>query len=162
MRKPRPKTIAHRNQQVAGKGRYAGPVLHNRFQVIESFLKNQYILADLEAGGDPILEETKTDGSIPPVLRFESIEAAEAAALKLVDKAPGKARLSRSLTAGATKAPRGSRGPSKPTAAAKTRELLQSNPKWTDAQIHAEVVKDFPTFRLPTVAWYRRELQQKT
>lgn len=149
----------HPNLQRARPGGYAGPVLHGRFQVVSSGMKGLYIIADLEDDANPVLEDVKSDGSMHPVARYDSIEAAETAAAMLVRTAPGKARHTPKLAP--VLAARSIRPPSKPTAASKVRDLLKAKPGASDAEICAEVNTDFPTFKVGLVTYYRRELQEK-
>lgn len=56
-----------------GGGHYAGPLLHGRFQVMESFVKGSYYLADHKR--DDLLH--RVAGLASDTMRFQTIEAAE-------------------------------------------------------------------------------------
>lgn len=67
--------------QKAEEGRYTGPVLYDRFQVLESSaLKNTYVLADL-AGRTLI--RTTSHKAVGDIVRFDSIEEAQDYAAEL-------------------------------------------------------------------------------
>ena len=160
-------------------GRYEGPLLHGRFQVMESLAPaGTYYLVDhmLE---DLIL---RVSGPASDVLRFPTREAAEAAALRLlettpaVDTAGGPStrrrapvgapkeiiKMARQAKQAAAPAPAPETTGKRRTVASAFQELIRAG-GISDDEIFARVQKEFglPDSRRTYVPWYRNYLEKK-
>lgn len=145
--------------QSAGEGRYTGPLLHDRYQVLESrAIKGSYFLADIQAQTAVRATSHKAVGDI---LRFDSVDEAEAYAAELAGQKVGKPIVK---PTGKTIPTMNSSKPSarQDTAAAMFRRLILDG-KLTDDEIFKEVQKAFGLAdnRRSYVDWYRKELKKK-
>jgi len=152
--------------------RYCSELISGRFQIMESILKGRYLVVDhTKFSSDPkkdwqaILRKgpQKGDG-LPDTLDFSSVEEARSHIDQLVTgktkavppvQPPTPKQVEAPLTALQRASPTGRR-----SMASVCRQLIQEG-KLTDDQIHATVVKEFPSFRRTSVDWYRKELQSK-
>lgn len=135
--------------QTAGEGRYTGPLLHGRFQVLETILKGRFMLADHQKGGLPVTEKGE-------VIRYVSQEEAEDHAAQL---ATGKAPARPPAHAGTDR--KQASGGQETAAASFRRLILQGD--LTDDQIFAEVQRlhGLAANRRSYVQWYRKDLIRK-
>lgn len=135
--------------QTAGEGRYTGPLIHGRFQVLETILKGRFMLADHQNGGLPVMVKDE-------VVRYGSQEEAEDHAAQL---ATGKAPTRPPAHAGTDR--KQASGGQETAAATFRRLILQGD--LTDDQIFAEVQKihGLPANRRAYVQWYRNDLMKK-
>jgi hypothetical protein len=158
-------------------GLYAGPLLHERFQVMESLVpKGTYYLCD-HALPDLLVRE---NGPGSNVARFETIERGEEAALKLCIFTPetkvystrpqfrGRAKQRTTDTMAkkaelavvpATPAPKTRN--TGPSAASRFRELIMEGKK-TDDEIFATVAGEYglDEGKRSYVSWYRNDLKK--
>lgn len=135
--------------QTAGKDRYTGPLIHDRFQVLETLLRGKFMLADHANGGLPVTSGGET-------IRFSSREEAEEhAAYLITGKAPPRPAGDQGSTRRQTTA-------SGESSAAMFRRLILRG-DLTDDQIFKEVQKAFGLAdnRRAYVKWYRNDLVKK-
>lgn len=172
-------------------GMYAGPLIHGRFQVMESLIPGSYYLAD-HTKPDLLLRE---GGPASEIRRFDTIDQAKEWAGRLANDQPGavpapnkgptmpakKSAATMSLPATgnprgrvvpasaapavrgqATKAKATANGEKKPTASALFRELIMEG-KLTDDKIFETVQKRFglDEKKRSYVAWYRNDLTKQ-
>lgn len=146
--------------QSAGGDRYAGALLHERYQVLEcAALKGQYYIADLK--GRTVVRTT-SHKAVGEIIRFDSIAEAEEYAAELAGQKVDKpiARPAGRLASGKDKG--GSRVVAGDTAAAMFRRLILAG-DMTDDQIFKAVQEKFGLAdnRRAYVNWYRKELEKK-
>lgn len=143
--------------QWAGPERYAGPLLHDRYQVLESAaLKGQYYLSDNKS--KTVVRVNQTVKAVGEIIRFDSIKEAEDYAAELagqkVDR-PVAVRTGKAIVEKGRKV-------SGDSAASMFRRLILAG-GLTDDEIFKKVQEKFGLAdnRRSYVEWYRKELQKK-
>lgn len=146
-------------------GRYASKLLHNRFQIIESFTeKGQYHVVDLVVMfGNSYLADWKAtlrhpargEGFGDPIV-FTTVAEAETFVKQL---ATGEKPMPTSKKGKEPPVPK-VKTEKKPSMAGMARDLILAG-KLTDDQIFQQVLEVFPNFRRTSVDWYRNELIKK-
>lgn len=143
--------------QWAGPERYTGPLLYDRYQVLESAaLKGQYYLSDNKS--KTVVRVNQTVKAVGEIIRFDSIKEAEDYAAELAGQKVDRPVAPRTGKAIAEKG----RKVSGDSAAAMFRRLILAG-DMTDDQIFKAVQEKFGLAdnRRSYVQWYRKELQKK-
>jgi hypothetical protein len=139
-------------------GFYAGPVLHERYQVLESIIRGRYVIYDLTMLVGDGWEDWKacyrqpggTHHDRKDPITFGTVAEAEAMVAKIVADPTLWKRKPLAAPPAARQVGR------RPSMASRCRELLLQH--LSDDEIYETVVKEFPTFRRTSVGWYRKEL----
>ena len=143
--------------QIAEAGKYSGPVLHGRYQVIESSaISKTYVLADLTG---KTLVRTTTHKAVGDIVRFDTIPEAEEYATELANQKVDKP-IARST--GKVVKENGRKVAARETAASMFRRLILAG-DLSDDEIFAQVQKAFnlDDNRRAYVGWYRKDLKKK-
>ena len=152
--------------------RYAGPLLFDRFQIMEALVPNTYYIADHTL--DDLLYRQRANGRLGEVMHFTSIEEAKNTIGQIINQGvvtePSRAKLAPEKLKETTKVARKLPTPEQAavaasgahTAAAMFRVLILQN-TMTDDEIFSKVKAAFnlEDSKRSYVAWYRNSMKKK-